>query len=436
MWVIAARMHMDGKAKEWFEAYKLRLVVTDWPEFIDDVEAHFGVGDLPPSTTILGADHLSVAVDASGDISPNVMDKAVEPMELATQMAEPVAASDEMVLTNIGGLSLFLELCGDARGEVCKKTSQKEVVWEEEVADCVLTHIGSYSLFLELGIGTYQELHRHVESNHGIRVPHGPCDTMTVKLEKVQCVNFNQCIQRLALTRLELAGNFDVLFNCLWPTEEMYKFSSPWDPGGSWFPCLVMNCKFLAGYTTGYLMQNLLRDSFVWKNNKSVLAVKLYVQGDPGIMKILMHAKCDVGKLIGTLRNLLNQIIGNQCPHGYVKKESMLYNFGYPSCVEDDTANVLEQAIHINMSTPDGMPWDHGGISESKIQAIAWGQAMFCQGGSVTPDVSLGRIPLGCSLTEGLMQVGSAQPLELGDGRIKIQRRSSQGGHRRTEERK
>jgi hypothetical protein len=54
----------------------------------------------------------------------------------------------------------------------------------------------------------------------------------------------------------------------------------------------------------------------------------------------------------------------------------------------------------------------------------------------VTPHVSLGRIPLGRSLTEGLMQVGSAQPLELGDGRIKIQRRSSQGGHRRTEERK
>jgi hypothetical protein len=147
MWVIAARMHMDGKAKEWFEAYKLRQVVTDWPEFIDDVEAHFGVGDLPPSTTILGADHLSVAVDASGDISPNVMDKAAEPMEPATQMAEPVAASDEMVLTNIGGLSLFLELCGDAPGEVCEKISQKEVVWDEEVVHSPPTHVSGLSLF-------------------------------------------------------------------------------------------------------------------------------------------------------------------------------------------------------------------------------------------------------------------------------------------------
>ncbi|KAK1615067.1 hypothetical protein QYE76_020584 [Lolium multiflorum] len=42
LWVIAARMHMDGEAKEWFEAYKLRQVVGDWSEFMDAVEAHFG----------------------------------------------------------------------------------------------------------------------------------------------------------------------------------------------------------------------------------------------------------------------------------------------------------------------------------------------------------------------------------------------------------
>jgi hypothetical protein len=32
----------------------LRQVVSDRNEFINDVEAHFGVGDLIPSTTILG----------------------------------------------------------------------------------------------------------------------------------------------------------------------------------------------------------------------------------------------------------------------------------------------------------------------------------------------------------------------------------------------
>ena len=42
-----------------------------------------------------------------------------------------------------------------------------------------------------------------------------------------------------------------------------------------------------------------------------------------------------------------------------------------------------------HISTPDGMPWDPGGVIESRIQAIAWGQAMFCRGGSVTPDVHL-----------------------------------------------
>jgi hypothetical protein len=139
---------MDGKAKEWFEAYKLRQVVSDWPEFIDDVEAHFGVGDLPPSTSVLGADHLNVVVDASGGISPNVMDKAAQPTELATvtHMAEPVAASDEMVLTNVGGVSMFLEPWVEPAETVFSKTTMIEL--SEETSICV----GGSSLFLELDI--------------------------------------------------------------------------------------------------------------------------------------------------------------------------------------------------------------------------------------------------------------------------------------------
>jgi hypothetical protein len=67
LWVIAARMHMDGKAKEWFEAYKLRQVVGDWYEFMDAVEAHFGSRDfrqelhvemLPFEISAAGATHL------------------------------------------------------------------------------------------------------------------------------------------------------------------------------------------------------------------------------------------------------------------------------------------------------------------------------------------------------------------------------------------
>jgi hypothetical protein len=55
---------------------RLHQVVGDWPEFIDDVEAHFGVGDLPPSK-ILGVAYLSVDFNACGDISLDVMDLTV-----------------------------------------------------------------------------------------------------------------------------------------------------------------------------------------------------------------------------------------------------------------------------------------------------------------------------------------------------------------------
>jgi hypothetical protein len=64
-----------------------------------------------------------------------------------------------------------------------------------------------------------------------------------------------------------------------------------------------------------------------------------------------------LNRMLGTstdrddMSEVLTNIEGNQCFHGYVKKELVLYNFGYPSCVEDDTkGNALEQVIHISMS--------------------------------------------------------------------------------------
>jgi hypothetical protein len=92
MWVIAATMHMDGKAKEWFEAYRLRQVVGDWPEFIDDVEAHFVVGALSPSTTILGDDHPCGVVHGTVDISPETPTRCspVSPKEVTTTDAKPM----------------------------------------------------------------------------------------------------------------------------------------------------------------------------------------------------------------------------------------------------------------------------------------------------------------------------------------------------------
>lgn len=64
-------MHMEGRQGlvRPYEAYKLRQVVGEWHEFMYDVEAHFGVGELPPSTQILDAAPPSVVLHATGDIS-------------------------------------------------------------------------------------------------------------------------------------------------------------------------------------------------------------------------------------------------------------------------------------------------------------------------------------------------------------------------------
>jgi hypothetical protein len=70
------------------------------------------------------------------------------------------------------------------------------------------------------------------------------------------------------------------------------------------------------------------------------------------------------------------------------------------------------------------LPWDPGGIHETSIsQAIAWGQAMFCEGGSVTP------IP---SDILGFPDMGHG-PATLGLGIVDLATRREQqdhGGHR------
>ena len=131
----------------------MRQAVGDWFEFIDDVEAHFGDGDPSPSTTTLDVSHVSDVVHASGDMSPETpttgfhespkeaLAIAADPMEptlvqlaeriklqfaqlklaLASeyeerktktdlQMADPIADSSEEVLTQVSGVSLFLEV--------------------------------------------------------------------------------------------------------------------------------------------------------------------------------------------------------------------------------------------------------------------------------------------------------------------------------------
>lgn len=45
MWLTAATLHLEGNAAHWYQAFKLRNDVQNWPQFITAVEAKFGVDD-------------------------------------------------------------------------------------------------------------------------------------------------------------------------------------------------------------------------------------------------------------------------------------------------------------------------------------------------------------------------------------------------------
>lgn len=209
MWVIAATMHMEGKAKVWYEAYRLRQAVGDWSEFMDNVESHFGVADLPPLVPIMGVSHPSYSVHASEDISPKppnsclpvsfkeVMVTAANPTELTlvqcvesiqlqiaqlklaldseyeerkmshlqsvNQMPEPMTEGADDVFTCVGGSSLFLELDMDYNDEVftciggvslflmhCVDSLQTfSEIHLMEFDDEIFTCVGDCSIFLE-----------------------------------------------------------------------------------------------------------------------------------------------------------------------------------------------------------------------------------------------------------------------------------------------
>lgn len=71
------------------------------------------------------------------------------------------------VFTDIGGLSLFLEIELDSADEVFNDSPLKDmVVWDKDLAGCVVTHIGGLSLFLEHDMGVKLEpegkVHTHL----------------------------------------------------------------------------------------------------------------------------------------------------------------------------------------------------------------------------------------------------------------------------------
>jgi hypothetical protein len=45
LWITTSTLHLDGRAAQWWQAYKLTHEITTWPQFIAVVEANFGVDD-------------------------------------------------------------------------------------------------------------------------------------------------------------------------------------------------------------------------------------------------------------------------------------------------------------------------------------------------------------------------------------------------------
>lgn len=211
MWVLAASMHMDDKAKVWYEAYKLRQPVGNWSEFMDTVEANFGARDfspmlgshvvelsspssspvaavpglqddvadlLPPETPIMGSAHLvrekmlvasedktnmgddvcqtySESQDdfKTHDISEQEPEWCEASLRDVTQMPEPTVAGHEEVLTHVGGVSLFLKHSVQPTEAVFSELHRMELGGE------VFPTAGDLSsLFLEEGLGSTNEV--------------------------------------------------------------------------------------------------------------------------------------------------------------------------------------------------------------------------------------------------------------------------------------
>jgi hypothetical protein len=117
------------------------------------------------------------------------------------------------VLTHVGGFSLFQEFEQKSAYEVFTDCPLKDVLWYEELANCVVTRIGSSSLFLEQSMDTQYELDGWLEKP--TRLKHG-IDGVRVVFPAVLS---EKCQQELLLREMQYASN-------------VATFSLSWDPGG------------------------------------------------------------------------------------------------------------------------------------------------------------------------------------------------------------
>lgn len=223
----------------------------------------------------------------------------------------------DVVMTHIGGLSIFLELGLPFVEDVCTERISKDMTSDEELANNVLTHVGGWSLFVEHDMTTHRQFQGSISidkrfdqvlglskmlastgyTQGTVSVCFSNPDILshTIKQMKVACqslIHFTQKSSSQLVRTLEATSFFHaehLLVTWLCRT---------WDPGASRFPCGVLNNKiFATNINVSFL--NLLIHLHVWEDGKSTaLAMELYVQWDPGIINIiLMDAMPCIGKL-------------------------------------------------------------------------------------------------------------------------------------------
>jgi hypothetical protein len=179
-WTTTVRMHMDGKAKEWFEVYRLHQVVGDWSEFMEAVEANFGnvisarstkVATPMSPTTGINTPDVTLSKPSTVTASTSSQNVFVEMLlsptlscnlDVVQPSVVPTPAAVEVQMTHLMDMVVTTPLVVDevvsailgqekVQGSHAPNAfnTMYEVVWDDEI-EHVLTHVGSLSLFREV----------------------------------------------------------------------------------------------------------------------------------------------------------------------------------------------------------------------------------------------------------------------------------------------
>jgi hypothetical protein len=117
------------------------------------------------------------------------------------------------VLTCVGGFSLFHEFEQNSADEAFNDSHPKDVLWHEELADCVITHIGNSTLFLEQIMDIHHELKWGIDKPTRLGLGRGGFQVVFLMV-------LSECnLYPLLLKEMQYGSN-------------IASFSLSWDPGG------------------------------------------------------------------------------------------------------------------------------------------------------------------------------------------------------------